>query len=365
VIEAPVERLKARGFPRTLSAVLILVGFLAVLGGVGYLLVSSINHQIGALGDDMRRVPQRVEAWVQGFQHRFPGIADRLKDFKFGDALANFVPSADRLGGIVSSTFEALTYLVVTFFTVLYMLVEGPDGLKAFRRLLPKHARLEATKLFDAMGKAHRGWFLASVGNVASSAVMTSIGLWICGVPGAVVLGTIAGLGELIPNVGPILGALPALLLTLVIKPEALMWVVMMFLIVQTIQSYTISPLMMKIGVELPVLVTIIAVLVMGTLFGLLGVIVAIPLTADLVVAWNYVNTMLDKDTADYDNSNPKPDPVRQAAGPTTIGEQQAQSAEATGRRRFWTRRRRKNPDAHVPRPAADAAPPRAPDPRA
>src|SRR5262249_22771545 len=159
-----------------------------------------------------------------------------------------------------------------------------------FRRVLPRHARLEATHLFNEIARAHRGWALASGSNVISASVLTSTGLYLVGVPAPIVLGMIAGLGELIPNIGPFLGAIPLLILTLVISPDMFLLFVCMFIIVQTIQGYTISPLMLKFSIELPVLVTIISVLTFGILFGLLGILVAIPLVADLVVLWQFAN---------------------------------------------------------------------------
>ncbi len=132
------------------------------------------------------------------------------------------------------------------------------------------------------------------------------------GVPGAFILGFFAGLGELIPNIGPLIAAMPAILFTLVAASDKFFWVLGMFLVVWTIQGYTISPMMMKFSVELPVLVTIIAVLVFGTLFGVLGILVSIPLVADMVVIWQFWAARREKDCTDYDAVNNVPAERRQ-----------------------------------------------------
>jgi predicted PurR-regulated permease PerM len=206
------------------------------------------------------------------------------------------------MGGV-----EAISWLVIMFFLVLYMLIDGPDHLKALRSLLPKRSRLEATNLFRDIAKAHRGWALASMANVASATTLIGTGLFFLGVPGAYLLGFLAGLGELIPNIGPILGAMPALIFTLVAQPEKFFWVLGMFVVLQTIQSWTISPQMLKFSVELPVLVTILSVLVFGILFGFLGVLVAIPLVTDMVVVWHLISRRIEKDTTEYDVVNTAP----------------------------------------------------------
>ena len=137
---------------------------------------------------------------------------------------------------------ESLSWLVITFFLVLYMLVDGADHLKAIRRLFPKHARLEATNLFNAIAQANRGWALASCANVISASLLLGTGLYLLSVPGAWLLGIFAGLGELIPNIGPILGAIPALLLTLIADPDKFPYVLGMFIIVQTISVVCDQP---------------------------------------------------------------------------------------------------------------------------
>ena len=154
------------------------------------------------------------------------------------------------------------------FFIVLYMLVDGPDHLRALRGVLPKSARLEMTRLFHQIAHAHRGWAVASLANVLSASILTGIGLNLLQVPGAFILGFIAGFGELVPNIGPFIGALPALLITLLVMPEMFIYVALMFVLVQTVQSYTISPQMLRFSIKLPVLVTILSVLVFGLLFG-------------------------------------------------------------------------------------------------
>jgi predicted PurR-regulated permease PerM len=155
---------------------------------------------------------------------------------------------------------------------------------------------------------------VANVVNVASASILSSIGLWIVGTPAAILLGIFAGFGEIVPNIGPPIAAVPAVLITLLNDPAKTPWVILMFVIVQTIQGYGLSPLVMKHNVELPPLATILAVLGMGTLFGFLGVLVAVPLTADLVVIWNYVNRSLEKRLKQQDNdvTNDPPAEVRE-----------------------------------------------------
>jgi predicted PurR-regulated permease PerM len=104
--------------------------------------------------------------------------------------------------------------------------------------------------------------------------------------------------------------AIPSLLVTLIMAPDHFWYVILMFLIVQTIQGYGLSPLIMRLGVKLSVLALIVSVLAMGTLFGLMGVLVAVPLTADTIVLWRYFNRMFAKDHAARElKASPPPRP--------------------------------------------------------
>lgn len=304
ILEAPVQWLKRAGIRRGLSAVIVMVGGLALVAGSLYLLTNNVYNEVVALSANLEKAPERINSFVNGIKQRFPGIGNSLGDFDVGAQIASMRVDLSSIWANAMWGVEGLSWLVIMFFIVLYMLVDGADHLKALRCLIPKHARLEATRLFNEMSKAHRGWALATLVNVASSSLMTSLGLWMLGIPGAFLLGFVAGLGEIIPNIGPLLAALPALVLTLLAAPDQFFWVVGMFIVVQTIQSYTLSPMMLRFSVELPVLVTIISVLVFGALFGFLGILVAIPLVADMVVAWQYANRYLEKDTDDYDQVN-------------------------------------------------------------
>jgi predicted PurR-regulated permease PerM len=313
VLEAPVHWLTRTGIRRGLASMIVMVGGVVVIAIVLYIIGNGLASQTAVLTKNMQDAPAKINAYVVSLSKRYTGLGDRLKDFNVANVLSSAAPSLTSVMTNALVGIETVSWLVIMFFLVLYMLVDGPDHLKTIRSFLPKNIRLDATKLFNDISKAHRGWALASASNVASSSILTGTGLFLLGVPGAFLLGFFAGLGELIPNIGPLIAAAPALLLTLVATPDRFIYVVGMFVAVWTIQGYTISPMMMKFSVELPVLVTIIAVLVFGTLFGFLGILVSIPLVADMVVIWHFAAARREKDCTDYDEVNRAPAERRQA----------------------------------------------------
>lgn len=106
------------------------------------------------------------------------------------------------------------------------------------------------------------------------------VGLWLLGVPLALSLGFLAGLLELVPYVGPVLAAVPALLLAFVQAPELGLYVLLLYVGVQQLEGDLLTPIIQEVAVDLPPVLTLVATFVMGALFGVLGLLVATPLAA-------------------------------------------------------------------------------------
>jgi len=114
--------------------------------------------------------------------------------------------------------------------------------------------------------------------------LLTWIGLSILGVPLALTLGLIAGLLSFIPNFGPIMSAVPAILLAFIDSPISALYVLILFIVVQLIESNLVTPLIERRTVELPPVLTIVAQLALTILFGAVGLILATPILAVVMV---------------------------------------------------------------------------------
>ena len=137
-------------------------------------------------------------------------------------------------------------------------------------------------------------------------ALLTWIGLWILGVPLSLTLGLIAGLLSFIPNFGPILSAVPAILLAFIASPISAVYVLILFIIVQLIESNLVTPYIERQTVELPPALTVFAQLALSVLIGGVGLILATPLLAVIVVLVQsaYIEDILgDKNTEVNENN--------------------------------------------------------------
>jgi predicted PurR-regulated permease PerM len=123
--------------------------------------------------------------------------------------------------------------------------------------------------------------------SMLSVGIFISVGLTMLGVPLGLILGIIAGLLDFIPYVGPIIAGVPAVLIALSMGPDMALYVILLFLVVQTIEEYILQPLVEARAVELPPALTIVTQLIFGMLMGFAGVALATPLTATLMVLVN------------------------------------------------------------------------------
>ena len=145
-------------------------------------------------------------------------------------------------------------------------------------RLLPPARRVTVLRAMHDTGNALRLWL------IGQGVVMLSMGLmmwaayaWL-GLPSAAALALIAALADFVPFIGPILGALPALVIASTIDMQTLPWTLGAVVVAQQIESYALMPFVQRRAVKLPPFIGLFSIVVFGTLFGLIGIILAVPL---------------------------------------------------------------------------------------
>jgi len=128
--------------------------------------------------------------------------------------------------------------------------------------------------------------------------VLTTLGLWILGIPLALTLGIIAAVLSFIPNIGPIISAVPAILIALIESPSKALYVIFLYIGIQTVESYLITPIIQKKAVHLAPALLIAVQIMIGVLLGALGLLLATPLMVVIIVL---VQMLYVQDTLGYD----------------------------------------------------------------
>jgi predicted PurR-regulated permease PerM len=169
--------------------------------------------------------------------------------------------------------------LLIVLFGGMFLATEPRFYRTGAIKLVPEDKRALLAQAMDESENALRLWLKGQLLAMLVIGVMTGTGLWLLGVPSWLVLGILAGFFEFIPFAGPILSAIPAVLIALVQSPELALWTALMYVFVQHSEAYLIQPLIQQYAVDVPAVVLLFSLLAFAVLFGAIGVLFAAPLT--------------------------------------------------------------------------------------
>lgn len=195
------------------------------------------------------------------------------------DLLMRMAPrlTADFASGAVSA--------VIVLFAGLYLAFHPQTYFRGALRLIPGSMRPRAQEVLETSNQSLRRWLVGQVISMLLIGATTTLGLWLVGVPTPIGLGLLSGVGQFVPVVGPMAAAVPGLVLALTDGPQTFAWAALVYIGASQLEANLITPLVLRQMVELPMAVTLFAVLAMGLLLGPLGVLFATPLAVVAYVA--------------------------------------------------------------------------------
>lgn len=206
----------------------------------------------------------------------------------------------DRLTWVVSSTMGAAAGILAVIAITLFLAVNPGMYIDGIISLVSKSRERRAREVLDKVGVALRWWLLGRLVSMAIVAVFTGLGLWLIGVPLPWTLGLIAGVLSFVPNLGPLVSMVPGLLLAGTEGGSTIVWALMVYVGVQLVESNLITPMVQRYAVSVPPALLLSLQLMMGVVFGVMGLIVATPLMVAGIVAVQmlYVQDRLGRDVA-------------------------------------------------------------------
>lgn len=265
------------------SVLLVSAVLVAVLALAIYLLAPSVAEQIRNLRDELPKSLQNVVAYLSKFSwgrlilEQIPGSAEIMENVSVSNVLS-------QVGNFFSSTLGALTNIALMLLLSIYLASEPKTYIKGFTKLFPRERRRRVREILYEIGETLSWWLIGKGVSMLFIGLLTWIGLYFLGVPLALTLGLIAGLLSFIPNFGPILSAVPAILLAFIDSPTSALYALALFVGVQLVESNLVTPLIERRTVELPPVLTICSQLALAILFGAVGLILATPILAVVMV---------------------------------------------------------------------------------
>ena len=267
--------------PQGVALAIVIVLLLAVVVGLANLIarpiVKELSDLVGNLEQHFGTLQERFEEWSEqhlesGGEIDVSGLAKEV--FKSTQSVVRFVFR------FLSTTGDVLLKVLVVLSLGVFFSIKPSQYNELLLRYVGEGSREQTRRAIETIGAKLRGWLGGTLFSALFIAVFSTVGLLLIGVKYAHVFGLLAGLMAFVPYFGSILAVVPPALFALLDpQPIKVLWVVVLFVCVQTIEANIFTPMVMQRRVDLPPAVVVLAVLVMGALLGFLGAVLALPLT--------------------------------------------------------------------------------------
>ena len=291
--------------PKTSLAIVVGV-LLIIFGGAAWLFAGELIKQTAQLVDRMPETLAQLRlrlgqtSWGQLVLRALPA------EQNWASWLRNAFGSVPR---ILSSATSALVTVAVVLFIGLYMAAEPRMYVRGALWLIPRDKRDRVAEVMGSVGYTLKWWLIGQAIDMVIIGAATAVAMYFIGVPLALLIGFLAGVFNFIPNFGPLFALVPALILSLIEGPEKALWVVLTFMVLQTIEGYFLLPIILRRAVDIPGAMTIIAQVLLSLLAGPIGLALAAPLTAATLII---VKMLYVEDTLGENIPTPEHGPARE-----------------------------------------------------
>jgi predicted PurR-regulated permease PerM len=320
ILNPAVSLLHRSRLPRGLAVLAVYVAFFLTLAGIGFLLANPISDQVRTFADNLPNLVKEANRTIEDIQRYFNRNGIHIELVKQGKTALQSVEgkvakSADKLasfgGALATEVASAIFDLVLVFVLSVYLLLYGDRIGALVRRAMPDG---DGTKADDFPHLVQRAVSRYIGGQLLFSTIMgtsTGLALYIFGVIGifpdgrtyAVAFAVFYGVMELVPYVGPILGAIPPVLVALFTKPITALWVALLFVGLQQLEGHVVAPQVFGHTLRINPVLVIFALLLGLQVYGIFGALIALPILAVLRETVVYLSRHLTFESWDRGDS--------------------------------------------------------------
>lgn len=297
VLQPIVALLVHRRVPRGIAILIIYLAFVLLMTIAVLHTIPIVNRQIAQLSEHAPMLVTQADRWIEKMSTQRQYLPDAVRvglESALNQAQKNIVGYAGNLLTVVSTTVNTLMIAFVVPFLVFYMLKDARAIGHGLVQLAPKRHRAQFRAMLggidDTLGRYVRGQLLVML----AVGILTYAGLLIVGMPYALLLALFVSLTNVIPYLGPFIGAAPALILALSVSPAMAVKVLIVNVVVQQCEGNLISPQIMGRTLDLHPMAIVAALLIGGETGGILGLVAAVPVLAVGKVVWLNVRKTKD-----------------------------------------------------------------------
>ena len=279
------KRLMRQRVPRWAAILVIYLCVIGAIVGVAILVIPPIVMQARELAMELPRLLHQGQQWLvnHGLLTREISAQEAVQQTAGSSGAQDTIGLVvNAVWGFVGGVFGLITILVLAF----YLLVDSSGLVRLFVRLFPREKRAQVDDACFRVTSKVSAWLGGQLLLAAIIGSTAAIGLFLMGVPFFYVLALISGIGEMIPIVGPILSSVPAIAVALSVKPALALGVIAFFFAQQQLENHILVPRIMQRQVGISAVFVIVALLIGGSLLGVIGAILAVPTAAILQVVF-------------------------------------------------------------------------------
>lgn len=289
--------LHGRRVPRVVGTAITYLAFFAVIGLLGLLLSPLVSQQFDELSDKFPEVRTDIEDTIDEYHEKsvendwivkIPTVREIEDEAGGGDSqLSDQVTTLRKLGARV---FHVGLIFLLGPIVAFYLLIDLPSIRRSCEALIPERSKPRVMHLAHRLNLVVGGFFRGQLAVALVVGVMVSIGLAAIGLPLWLIVGMIAGLFNIVPLIGPYIGAVPGIVIALTTKDlKAAVGVAVVMVVAQQIDNHLITPTVMRRAVQLHPAAVVMSLLAFGTLGGFFGLLLAVPLTAAAKVIFGHL----------------------------------------------------------------------------